>query len=230
MLAVGCVPAIDRCPWLDGVVSDYATMRVHQLQFLKMEEVIMKGRPTLVHKNHVDTCLAILLIQSWDQVLDLPDPALHHVRETSNVNDMPGNACMDWVNLHCSNTVTSLQPGIFIENRTICIALLVCQLDLPTHTARCVAHESTKFSHNFEFGKRPASHGVRQDLRLIISCDLEPLAKPLRELVDFPENPFSSDTVAPSHGLHFMDSCLQVFNQHAKLAVASRKSAAEGHA
>merc|ERR1712008_317425 len=125
VFAVGRVPAVDRRPWLNGVVSDHAATRMHQLQFLKLEKVIMKGCPTLVHEDHVDTCLAVLLTQSWDQVLNLPNPALHYMRESSNVNDMPGNACMDRVNLHGGYAITSLKPGVFKENRAICIALLV---------------------------------------------------------------------------------------------------------
>mmetsp|Transcript_65441 Transcript_65441/g.212036 ORF Transcript_65441/g.212036 Transcript_65441/m.212036 type:complete len:268 (+) Transcript_65441:410-1213(+) len=188
-LAVATMPVVHRRAGLYGVVCDEPATRMHQMQLLQLLQILVEGRATLVHEDHIQAQLAKLLAQPGNQVLDLPDPYLGNVGEPRDVRDMPRNASVDGVDLEGADTWRALQAGVLEEDGAIGVALGIGDLHLPAHAARGVADEGAELDHRLVLGHRSADDRVPKDLGLVVAGDLEPLPLALREAVDLLQHP-----------------------------------------
>eukprot|EP00421_Protoceratium_reticulatum_P049759 CAMPEP_0168452830 /NCGR_PEP_ID=MMETSP0228-20121227/49367_1 /TAXON_ID=133427 /ORGANISM="Protoceratium reticulatum, Strain CCCM 535 (=CCMP 1889)" /LENGTH=129 /DNA_ID=CAMNT_0008467517 /DNA_START=57 /DNA_END=446 /DNA_ORIENTATION=- len=109
----------------------------------------------------------------------LASPHLHDVAESCNVNDVPSDAHVDRVYLHRRDAVAALQSRVFEQDGAISIAFLVRNLHCPTHATGSVPHECSKLDHGFKLCQRSTCDAMLQDLRLVVTSNLQPLAKAL---------------------------------------------------
>mmetsp|Transcript_107703 Transcript_107703/g.335860 ORF Transcript_107703/g.335860 Transcript_107703/m.335860 type:complete len:393 (-) Transcript_107703:39-1217(-) len=225
-LAVVAVPIIHGRARLYRVVGDNPAAREHDVQLLQLVKVIMERRAALVHEDHVQRGLSILLAYAGNKVLDHPDPHLSDVREPGDVRDVPRYGGVHGIALHGGDPCRPLQPRVLEEHGPVFVPLGIQDLHLPPQPTGSVAHKGTKLDHGLVLGGRLADDCVPEDLRLVVSCDLQPLPHALGELVNLLQDPLRRDQYGRAllRGLHFLDAGLQVLHQHAQLLVGGRES------